>query len=292
MSQGAKDEVLRGMRAERDLRHIESWGDKFRAYGPAKLNATLKIGVRDGAGMHYIESTMQSIGGPRALFNTMTLTRGTLGSGGRILSSGISSNVRRALAELARETGERLDCTVTMERRIPEAVGLGSSSTDPATALRLANFAFGFGLNLAELERVARQVGNDVPFMLFGGRASVEGSFEHRITRIDHPWRVYLVAVPLVQFSTREMYAALDAARDSGAQLNGFTELVCERSPEAAKLLEVFRGAAEESGVTGKGPAVFAEFRDFSDAREMKREVSAWFGGRQYLVKPVGELEI
>ena len=253
----------------------------FRAYAPAKLNITLEIGETDSAsGLHKISSIMQAI----SLHDTITMRLGTVSRSieGFVVNDNL---VERAMSALEDKIGRKLPCGIRVDKCIPIAAGMGGGSSDAAAALRLANVAFDLGLKINELEQVARSVGNDISFLLHGGRAKVEGSLEHRISSIDVPEMYYLIAHPDMELSTKQMYSLYDKTGSS------FTELAAGMCADTRRLLDNLRKTnPAECAVTGKGPTVFAGYSS-RQQRDGALGSIAWFSGELFSEHAIGALE-
>ncbi len=251
--------------------------DSYSACALAKLNITLSIGKKEKNGFHNLSSTMQAI----SLHDFITLTKTKPGKS-EILGYFIKENlIEKALEALSANTGKELPCRIEVAKTIPAAAGLGGGSSDAATVLRLANKAFDLSLGIEELEEVAQKVGNDVSFLLHGGRALVTGSKEHRIKRMKVPSLYYVVARPLMELSTREMYDLHDRTGKS------FLELASEMCPDTRKLLAlVKKHNPVESGITGKGPTVFAGYKSYGECRSVA-ESMAWLKGDVFIARSV-----
>ena len=192
--------------AGESCRKITKKGNVYSVGAPAKLNITLSIGKRESNGMHRISSVMQAV----SLHDRLTLVKteaGNVGISGYTVADNIAA---KAIEELSNEVGRKLYCRINVSKSIPVAAGLGGGSSDAAAVLRLANAAFGLGMDADELSDVAQRIGNDVPFLLRGGRANVSGKNQGMIRPMRVPHYHYLIANPGMRLSTREMYAIHD----------------------------------------------------------------------------------
>lgn len=243
----------------------------------AKLNITLSIGSKDRTGFHKVSSIMQAV----SLHDRITLKKVTAGHGG-IEGYVVKDNIiSKTLEELSKEVGKKLHCRINLQKTIPMAAGLAGGSSDAAAVLRIANQAFGLDMGLHDLEKVAQKVGNDVSFLLYGGRAMVVGAKEHKITPMEVPDLYYIIARPRMELSTKRMYELYDKTGKD------FTELACELCPDTERLLSQARKAhPAESGVTGKGPTVFAAYKTYKECESVSRNMS-WLDGDIFIERAV-----
>lgn len=268
-------DALRSVR-DYEYRGISRIGDTYSACALAKLNISLSIGGKGNDGMHEMSGIFQTV----SLHDTVTLRRTGKGNSG-MAGSIVEDNIAwKALEELERETGRSLSCRITIAKSIPMAAGMGGGSSDAAAVLRLANRAFSLGMTVRELQRVAERVGNDVSFLLYGGRAMVSGAASHRIARMRSPALHYLVAHPDMELSTREMYALHDRTGKD------FTRLASELCADTGRLLGEMRPGSVECGVTGKGPTVFAGYRTFAECTAASPRIS-WFKGDTFIERAI-----
>ncbi|MFH0914750.1 MAG: 4-diphosphocytidyl-2C-methyl-D-erythritol kinase, partial [Chloroflexota bacterium] len=135
-------------------------------------------------------------------------------------------------------------------KRIPLVSGLGGDSSDAAATLRGLNQLWGLGLSQEDLSGLARRLGSDVPFFLYGGTALAEGRGE-RLTPLPSPqpvWVVLLVPpVPRPPGKTQQLYSRLTPAHFSGGEVTRRLVARLKRSPviETSLLFNVFDAVAD-----------------------------------------------
>jgi 4-diphosphocytidyl-2-C-methyl-D-erythritol kinase len=158
---------------------------------PAKLTVSLRItGVRED-GYHLLDAEMVTID----LADTLTFSEGDgLEIVGADVSTGDDNLVRRALALIGRKAHVRV------EKRIPPGAGLGGGSADAAAVLRWAE---------VDDPTLAANLGADVPFCLWGGRARVTGVGEHLEPLAFEP-RTFTLVIPPFGCSTVDVYRRWD----------------------------------------------------------------------------------
>jgi 4-diphosphocytidyl-2-C-methyl-D-erythritol kinase len=210
--------------------------------------------------------------------------------------------VRSALDVLAERAGVQPRWHARLTKRIPVAAGLGGGSSDAATTLRLANSTLSRPLPAAELERLAAELGADVPFFLRNGPqlGTGDGSTLEPLDLPQDFWVVVLLPADVVKQSTGAVYQGFDerggeagfaerraalaealAAVRTAADLAALPRNDLASSPFATELegLGAFR-----ADVTGAGPAVYGLFLDRAVARAAARELQR--AGRTWLTAP------
>ncbi len=247
----------------------------FLTLAPAKLNITLDVGERENdTGLHFINSVMQTV----SLYDYLELERVKPGNES-IEGCFIEDNcIPLAIDALSEEVSEKIHCRVAVHKVIPFAAGLGGGSSDAAAALKALNKMYDFGLSTRDLEKVGKKIGSDVPFFFHCGRAEVIGASSQKITELESPDLFYVLARPHRRLITKEMYEEHDATGKS------FLELATEKCPEIPKLLDQLGADAVEKGLTGKGPTVFAGFREYASCETASRKIS-WLNGDIFIVR-------
>jgi 4-diphosphocytidyl-2-C-methyl-D-erythritol kinase len=178
---------------------------------PAKINLHLEVlGLRPD-GFHELAMVMQTID------LTDQLTLEPLPEGELRLSLDSSTGpvpldgdnlILRAAEALRREVGRPdLGAAIHLRKRIPIGAGLAGGSSDAAAALRGLCHLWALPLAPAVLERLAAQVGSDVPFCLRGGTQLCFGRGERLEPLPDLPaMGVLLLKDPLVSVATPWAY--------------------------------------------------------------------------------------
>lgn len=253
----------------------------------AKLNLVLHVGHPREDGLHPICSLMASID----LADEVTATESATGEDTVQCPDVPGHNLAaRALAEFRSRAGKHLPpLTVTIDKRIPVAAGLGGGSADAAATLRMANEIAGGVLGAEELLRLAADLGSDVPSQLDPAHALVHGTGE-RIEPVPLPHLTAVLIPDDEGLSTAAVYAELDRLGGSRDQLDPEPMRALARSapeqlaaalendlqpaalslrPDLEPRLEAL-GAAGALGVavSGSGPTCFGLFADRAAAEE------------------------
>lgn len=268
----------------------------MRRAAPAKINLALVVGAPRGDGRHEVATVLQRVdlGDRVALYPAPELT--VTGFPGDTL-------VRAALEAVANAAGVQPLWRARISKRIPVAAGLGGGSSDAATALVLANAALEQPLPAEELQRLAAELGADVPFFLGDGPQLGRGDGSE-LTALELPqdyWVVIVLPHGEAKRSTAEVYLEfdrrhgadgaderLDALETTLARIRRPRDLAAlppndlASSPVAALLRAL---GAFRADVSGAGPAVYGLFHHRREAEAARRAVAD--RGRTWLTVPV-----
>lgn len=205
------------MRLERTKRGL-------RALAPAKVNLYLEVGPRRPDGYHEIDSVFQAV----TLYDELEFELaddGSLALEERGIQVGEANIVLRAARTFRDAFCPKggLGVRIRLSKRIPQGAGLGGGSSDAAATLVALSRLWGVRIGSEQLARLAAELGSDVPFFLVGGTARCRGRGEIVESWADLPGAQecfsYVLVYPRKTISTKDMYAALDAAREEGRAL-------------------------------------------------------------------------
>ncbi|RZA13840.1 MAG: 4-(cytidine 5'-diphospho)-2-C-methyl-D-erythritol kinase, partial [Lysobacteraceae bacterium] len=138
------------------------------AWAPAKVNLYLHVGTPGAGGLHPVDSLVM-FADTRAADRISgrpgpQLALKVEGPGKKHLKNA-PNNLTIAAAMALREACERhgLGATLVLHKELPIAGGVGGGSSDAAAALHMLNEMWGIEFGQAALERLAVQLGSDVP---------------------------------------------------------------------------------------------------------------------------------
>jgi 4-diphosphocytidyl-2-C-methyl-D-erythritol kinase len=254
---------------------------------PAKLNLFLHVVGRRADGYHLLQSVFRLI--DRA--DTVYLE---LRDDGRVVREGDLPGVPedhdltvRAARLLQMHAPAGAGVSIRLEKVLPMGGGLGGGSSDAATVLLALNRLWQVNLPREPLQKLALQLGADVPVFVFGQTAFAEG-----VGEILHPvsaspaW--YVVLMPPVQVPTAAIFAAPELTRNTpalkiapfsaGMGRNDLQPVVISRYPEVARHLD-WLARFGEARMTGSGACVFAPFETEDAARDVLRQLPGTMQG-------------
>jgi 4-diphosphocytidyl-2-C-methyl-D-erythritol kinase len=213
----------------------------------------------------------------------------------------------RAHLALERHVDRSLPVQLLLQKRIPVGGGLGGGSSNAAAMLRAVNRLFDLGLPPEELASIGAGLGSDVPFLVHGGSAVVEGLGE-RVERCTPASAIDLVLVfPEAACPTGAVYAAFDrrgsaklrseAIRalatngrpDPEALFNDLADAAMEVAPPLSSLARAVGALAERSvHVTGSGSTLFAVCDDRLHSEALARTIDERLGVPAIAVRTAG----
>lgn len=177
----------------------------------AKLNLGLEVLGRRQDGFHELRTLFQTID----LHDTIRLRAVPAGVQVRCdhpgVPDGASNLAYRAAVELHRRAAVRTGVRIEIEKRIPVGGGLGGGSSNAAAVLLALDRLWGLGLAYADLERIARRLGADVPYFLTGGTALGLGRGDEVYPLAEQVGGHVVLVDPGRPLSTAKVFDRLDA---------------------------------------------------------------------------------
>ncbi len=272
----------------------------------AKINLTLEVIGKRGDGYHNLVSIIQTID----MHDVVTVENASELSVSCDDPS-VPDDVNLALSAakaLRRYVGERRGAHIHVSKKIPVAAGLGGGSADAAAALRALNRLWQTGLSDAQLQEVAAEVGSDVPVLIYGGTALVQGRGEDvkPLPNANLDWLLLASPASTIEGKTAVMFSHMDpsmytrgvlshklAGRIIGGKdvpeeflFNVFRPIVRDVFPGWSDTHDQLASlGAREIFVSGAGPTMFAipPSREIGVAWQLLLEQR---GTRAFLVKP------
>jgi 4-diphosphocytidyl-2-C-methyl-D-erythritol kinase len=255
---------------------------------PAKLNLFLHVTGRRSDGYHALQTVFRLIDRADQL-SFLPRTDGAIALETPLAGVGEEENLAvRAAAALRARSGGSPGVTIRLRKTIPIVGGLGGGSSDAATTLLALNRLWGLDLPGADLAEIGVGLGADVPVFLVGRNAFAEGIGE-QLTAVQLPPAWYLVLMPQVSISTREIFADPTLTRNTPAikiaaffagqqTANDLEPVVRRRFPAVGHHLDWLSRFAR-ARLTGSGGCVFAEFSSENEARSVLKQLPGTLRG-------------
>lgn len=255
------------------------------AFAPAKVNLALSVGAPDASGMHPISSLMAtcSFGDDLEVkrllpdrFSRYSIDWHPEARRRTDIDWPILKDLAvRAHLLLEARLNRKFPVQLRLEKRIPVGGGLGGGSSNGAAMLRALDALFELNLRPEFLESISRELGSDVPFLVRGGHAIVEGTGE-ALERVEGNETHLVLAFPQIQCPTGAVYRAFDTLRPSArleplrvralvaervlphAPFNDLADAACAVAPALVDLRRQIEAISElPVHVSGSGSTLF-----------------------------------
>lgn len=186
---------------------------------PGKVNLQLSVGPLGDDGFHEVTTVFQAI----SLFDDVTVTEGKPGSGTTISVSGQTANgvpadasnlAIRAAQLMMKEYELSPDLEIKLKKEIPVAGGMAGGSADAAGVIVGLDSLYELGLARDEMEKIASQIGSDVPFSISGGVAIGTGRGDQITTALSKGSYTWVLALSNQGLSTPAVYQECDRLRE------------------------------------------------------------------------------
>ena len=269
---------------------------------PAKINLHLSIGALRADGYHDVDTVMQTL----ELADMMTLTFGHEGGFELACEPPVDvpaeqNLVWKAAHRLAEALGLEPDSAlsgihVLVKKHIPAQGGLGGGSSDAATTIRALCLHWGVNPLSEEALSVARSLGADVAFFLYGGCVLLSGRGDEYVCSLPTASAPVVLVKPEGGVSTGEAYRSFDAAPSAESLpapeayvtvadahdlapllFNNLAPAVYTLRPDIAELAAWLQAAPGTCGtlLSGSGATVFALCESDEAAARIANEAAA-----------------
>ena len=251
-----------------------------REIAPAKLNLALHVRGRRDDGRHDIETVFAFCvdGDLLSAEPADELTLSVSGPFAAVLSSDDDNLVLKAAKALRNAAGTTEGATLTLDKRLPVASGIGGGSADAAAALRLLTSLW--GIDPTHAEGAAPRLGSDVPACLLSLPMRGEGAGDELspVDLSDISGAPVLLVNPRIALSTAEVFAGWDGVDrgpldDWRLARNDLQPAAIALVPQIETILAWLsaQAGAEFVRMSGSGATCFALF-DSDEARDRAAE--------------------
>lgn len=276
-----------------------------REWARAKVNLDLLVLGRRADGYHALDSIVAfaDVADILTFVPSQALSLVVEGPFAAALSPPIGTThdnlVMRAAHLLEQRLGRSFGVTITLDKQLPVASGIGGGSADAAATLRGLNTLFDLGLASGDLASIGRELGADIPVCIESRPVRMSGIGEV-LEPIPLAWPLPAVlANPAVELSTGPVFKALGAGPIDDSKPEPLTAfdllpwLLRRRNdlqgpamtlaPVIGRVLELM---SEQPGcrlarMSGSGASAFALFASRADAEAaeatIRRQEPRWW---------------
>jgi 4-diphosphocytidyl-2-C-methyl-D-erythritol kinase len=186
---------------------------------PGKINLHLMVGDLRDNGYHDLTTVFHAVSlvDEVTVRNADVLSLKISGEGADQLPLNERNLAWRAAELLAEHVGRAPDVSISIDKSIPVAGGMGGGSADAAAVLVALNSLWELGVPRRDLHTLAAELGSDVPFALHGGTALGTGRGEELATVLARNTFHWVLAFADGGLSTPKVFGELDRLREVGA---------------------------------------------------------------------------
>jgi 4-diphosphocytidyl-2-C-methyl-D-erythritol kinase len=265
----------------------------------AKINLYLHVGGRRADGYHALQSLVcfTDAGDGLEFERAPGLHLELDGPFCPELDNNNDNLVLRAARALAHTAGRSLGARIRLTKALPVASGIGGGSADAAAALRGLSRLWELALEPSQLERVALELGSDVPVCLLSQPAQMSGRGE-LVDKIEGlPQLPMLLVNPRIAVSTAAVFRHLGRSVDDpppdamawpgsltarelvvwlkGAR-NDMQDAACSIAPEIGEVLVLLeRAGALITRMCGSGATCYGLFDDAASCELAARTIAS-----------------
>lgn len=260
----------------------------YKVKSPAKINVGLRVLSKRKDGFHNIETIFY----PVKIYDEINVKIEKLKDSAKknIISVKTDSNTNISgknnicykaagifFDEFRIKDKHKID--INIKKNIPIGAGLGGGSSNAASILKILAKHFNISTRpgISLLQRIALDLGSDVPFFL-SGKPSYASSRGEKLTQLPNFKIKYkkLIVNPGIQISTKWAYRELQIRnsklrilnkikkfdlKDERLMINDFERIVFKKYPVIEKIkYEMFRFGAVYSLLSGSGSTVYGFF--------------------------------
>ena len=282
---------------------------KIRA--PAKINLTLRVVGRRADGYHLLDTIMV----PVSLYDEIDIQQRSITRRAAPLAPieircshpqvplGRDNIAYRAAELLMQKHKIKRRVCIRIQKKIPIGAGLGGGSTDAAAVLVGLNRMWKLRLSVRQLERLALQLGADVPFFIrakparargIGEKLSLLPKLRRRWLVLAYPgfpvataWVYGNLPVKLTKVSVNTSIATPLESLDTLEKLlvNDLEQVAIRRYPEIGRVKTILSLAGAVAVLmSGSGSSVFGVFRSKRWAERAYRRMQREEGVQAFLV--------
>ena len=254
----------------------------------AKINLSLAVLGRRADGYHDLESLVAFArhGDHLSLQAAATFSFQAVGPFASALGPPEKNLVVQAVQRLAVLCRRSLNFSITLDKRLPVAAGLGGGSADAAAALRLALRYWNCSPPAQQLIQLCQELGADVP-VCYKSRACWMGGVGEKIESLDFfPTCPALLVNPGVAVMTRTVFDQLGTSQNLDSrrlvrqtafcdpQIPQYSPVLENSFPASQQRLEVLRGTQLHREKITAPPVNRPSFASYPQLIEQLRHLS------------------
>ena len=254
---------------------------------PAKINLFLRVLDKRIGGYHNIETSFQLID----IYDLISFEKITdeiviesdedylKGKDNTIYASAIK--VKEYLSD------KKYGVKINIKKNIPTGAGMGGGSSNAASTIIALNKLWDINLSKEKLSKIAKEIGADVPFFMFGKNALGSGIGDE-LKEVSSIGDNILIIDPLIHNSSKNMFSLLKEQKviknKSLYKQNHFFDIFVESNKEVKDFVKKFNNDYAIN-LTGSGSCMFIRYKNDEEITQIIKKIpSKW---RLFFCKPL-----
>lgn len=186
---------------------------------PGKINLQLSVGPQNKSAFHEVSTVFQAI----SIFDDVTLritnpndgiTVKVVGENVKSVPTDDSNLAVKAVELICQRFKIPKNISILLNKSIPVAGGMAGGSANAGGVIVGMDALFNLGLKRDEMERLASELGSDVPFSIAGGTAIGTGRGDQITPALSRGTYHWVLALSSVGLSTAAVYQECDRLRE------------------------------------------------------------------------------
>lgn len=265
----------------------------------AKVNLVLDLLRKREDGFHEVEFIMQEI----SLHDEIKIKKNNelkISCNDSSVPVNEKNSCYKAVKLLQEASGIEENISIKLNKKIPSAGGLGGGTSNAAVVLSYLNKEWNLNYSNEKLSQIAKNIGADVAFFLYGKTALCKGIGEIVTPIKNIPKMQVLVITPQIvvpENKTKWIYSKVNAnqlqhpsctqmikaiesqnSKQIAFQMgNVFEQLELKEYEKVFQLIKELKQNSLNALMAGAGPSVFALFDSKTQAKSMFSEYSKKF---------------
>ncbi len=254
---------------------------------PAKINLYLKVLDKREDGYHNIDTSFQLIDLADEMSFEISEKNIYLSSNEDFLSDE-NNTIYKSAKKIKKMFNIKNGVKINIEKNIPVGAGLGGGSSNAASTIVALKNLWDLDINTADLINIAKSIGADVPFFIYG-KNSIGSGIGEKLKFTNSIKENLLLIQPDIHNSTKEMFNQYDKRKEkniifANSEQNDFWDIFITRSSAVKDFCEQVSKDCELN-LTGTGSCMYVRYNNEEELNKILKKIpSNW---RFFLCKPL-----
>jgi len=260
---------------------------KIKTQCPAKINLYLKVLDKRQDGYHNIDTSFQLIDLADEMSFEISEKDIFINSNDDFLC-GQNNTIYKSAEKIKHKFGIKNGVKINIEKKIPIGAGLGGGSSNAAATIVALNSLWDLKIDTSDLIEIAKSIGADVPFFIYG-KNSIGGGIGEKLIFTDSIKDNLLLIQPDIHNSTKDMFNEYDIYKEkniynASSKQNDFWNIFIMRSSAVKEFYEQI-SEDYDLNLTGTGSCMYVRYNEKEELNKILKKIpSNW---RFFFCKPL-----